>query len=106
MSQLKRREPARSVTRREPTRSVTFRVSEELYERLEAVAYAEARDEIGVTATTDDVNMSEYLRYLVEEFVQVAENNKDYGGDRQFLREQLRTAKKAALLNQLKAVQV
>lgn len=91
--------------RKSPSRSVTFRLPADLYDRLEYVAFAELEADEGERARVRDVNVSEFLRAVISEFVQETERCADGGADAlrgnykraeaRDLREQLTTAESA-----------
>ncbi|QYG91803.1 hypothetical protein HC251_04665 [Iamia sp. SCSIO 61187] len=67
--------------RREATRSVTFRVPVELYARLEHLAFAELEALEGLDARVADVNVSDYLRTVMREYVEEGESEHPGGAD-------------------------
>lgn len=88
--------------RKPNSRSVTFRMPSELYERVEALAYADLQAAFGLDASVDDLNISEFLRDLVAQIVQHGEDNAP--GGREALIQRLREAQASALQTRLHAL--
>lgn len=92
-----------TLSHKEASRSVTFKLPAELYSRLEYVAFADLEADAGQDARIGDVNISEFLRSMIREFVE--ESEREHEGGAEALQSNYRRAEARELRNRLLAAE-